>query len=121
MKIKTTTKHTIAVQESKLKKNLFTSFMQLLQDELDSAESEFDYFKMDLNRFHEEATSIEKNGYTQSFREGYTMMLLDSDDFEFVEKWFHKPKHEGEEELEIHIHNHLGDRIEVVHHSDLNF
>jgi len=121
MNIKTTKKHTIKVQATKLKKNLYSSFVDLLRDELIEAESDFDYFRIDLNRFHDEITSIEKNGFTSSFKDGYTMMLLDSDVFDFVEQWFNKPKFDGEEELEISIRNHLDDEIQIVKHTDLSY
>ena len=53
MNIKTTKKHTIKVQATKLKKNLYSSFVDLLRDELIEAEIDFDYFRIDLNRFHD--------------------------------------------------------------------
>ena len=45
MSIKTTTKHTLTVNATDLKKNLCASYMQLLQDELEAKEIDFEYFK----------------------------------------------------------------------------
>jgi hypothetical protein len=118
--IKTTTKHTITVKATDLKRNLYSSFMQLLQDELDGSEIDFEYFKMDLARFQDEVDSIEKNGFASSFRDGYTMMLLDSNDFEYVETWFNKPG-SGVEELVIRILDNNDNQIEIVQDVDLKF
>jgi hypothetical protein len=118
--IKTTTKHTVTVKASELKKNLYGSFMQLLQDELDGAENDFEYFQMDLNRMQDEVDSIEKNGFAQSFRDGYTMMLLNDKDFTFVDEWFNKTGY-AEEELVVRIVDHLGNQIEVVPSVDLSY
>ena len=120
MNIKTTTKHTLTVKASDLKKNLYSSFMQLLQDELDGAQHDFEYFKMAFNRFRDEVDSIEKHGFAQAFRDGYTMMLLSNSDFTFVEKWFNKPN-SAKEELVVRIVNHLDCQIELVQHVDLSY
>ena len=121
MNIKTTTKTTLTVNASDLKKNLYSSFIQLIQDELDGAQNDFEYFRMDLNRFQDEADSIEKHGFAQAFRDGYTMMLLNDKDFTFVDEWLNKPDFKTDEELVVSIVDHLGTQIEVVNHVDLNY
>jgi hypothetical protein len=94
--------------------------MQLLQDELAGSELDFEYFKMDLARFQDEVDSIEKNGFAPSFRESYTMMLLNPSDFEYVENWFDKPGSAGEE-LVVRILDNNDNQIEIVQHVDLNY
>ena len=120
MNIKTTTKHTVTVQASDLKRNLCSAYVQMLQDELEAKTTDFEYFKMDLDRLQDELNSIEKHGFTQTFRDGSTMMLLNNEDFEFVDTWFNKPK-SNEEELVVRILDHLGKEIEVVKHEDLSY
>lgn len=118
--IKTTTKHTLTVNATDLKKNLCASYMQLLQDELDAKETDLEYFKMDLDRFQDELDSIVKSGFAQSFRDGNTMILLNGEDFEFVENWFNKNKNLSEE-LVVRILDDEGNQMEVVQHVDLSY
>ena len=120
MSIKTTTKHTLTVNATDLKKNLCASYMQLLQDELEAKEIDFEYFKMDLDRFQDELDSIVKSGFAQSFRDGNTMVLLNGEDFEFVEYWFEKNKNLSEE-LVVRILDDEGNQMEVVQHVDLSY
>jgi hypothetical protein len=120
MNIKTTKKHTVTVQATDLKKNLCSAFVDMLSDELKDIATDFQYFKMDLDKLHDELDSIEKNGFTNSFRDGYTMMLLGKE-FDFIDEWFNRPKFKDEEELVVRIVNHLGDEIEVVKHEDLSY
>ena len=118
--IKTSTKHTLTVKATDLKKNLCTSYVQLLQDELEAKEIDFEYFKMDLDRFQDEMDSIVKHGFAQSFRDGNTMMLLNSEDFEFVENWFDNNKNLSEE-LVVRILDEHGNQMEIVQHVDLSY
>ncbi len=120
MNIKTTTKHTVTVEASELKKNLCSAFMDMLSDELKDVGHNFDFFKLDLNKFHDELTSIEKNGFAPTFRDGYTIMLLGKE-FDYIDEWFNKPKFDKEEELVVRIVDHLGKEIEVVQHEDLSY
>lgn len=118
--IKTSTKHTITVKATDLKKNLCTSYVQLLQDELEAKEIDFEYFKMDLDRFQDEMDSIGKHGFAQSFRDGNTMVLLNPEDFEFVENWFEKNRNLSEE-LVVRILDEHGNQMEIVQHVDLSY
>ena len=118
--IKTTTKHTITVTATDLKKNLCASYLQLLQDELEAKEIDFEYFKMDLDRFQDELDSIVKSGFAQAFRDGHSMVLLNPEDFEFVENWFDKNKNLSEE-LVVRILDDEGNQMEVVQHVDLSY
>lgn len=118
--IKTTTKHTLTVNATDLKKNLCASYLQLLQDELDAKEIDFEYFKMDLDRFQDELDSVVKSGFAQSFREGNSMILLNGEDFDFVENWFEKNKNLSEE-LVVRILDDEGNQMEVVQHVDLSY
>lgn len=116
--IKTTTKHTVTVNASDLKKNFYTSSMELLQDVLDDSKSDFENFRITVNRFQDEIESIEKNGFTSSFQEGYTMTLLNPQDFDFVDNWFNNNKNLSEE-LVVRIVDDAGKEVEVVSHIDL--
>jgi len=118
--IKTTTKHTITVTAAELKKNLCTSYVQLLQDELESKETDFEYFKMDLDRLQDELECIEKHGFASTFRDGHTMVLLNPSDFEYVENWFEANKNVSEE-LVVRILDNDGNQMEIVQHVDLNY
>jgi hypothetical protein len=117
MNIKTTTKHTITVNASDLKKNLCSAFMDMLSDELKDVNHDFEYFKMDLDRLQDELESIDKNGFTNTFRDGYTMMLLGKE-FDYIDEWFNRPNSK-EEELVVRIVDHLGMELEVINHEDL--
>ena len=120
MNIKTTTIHKITVNATDLKKNLCASYLQLLQDELEAKEIDFEYFKMDLDRFQDELDSIVKSGFAQAFRDGNTMVLLNGEDFEFVENWFEKNRNLSEE-LVVRILDEKGNQTEVVQHVDLSY
>lgn len=118
MNIKTTTKHTLTVNASDLKKNFYTSSVQLLQDVLDHSGNDFENFRNTVSRFQDEIEGIEKNGFTSSFQEGYTMTLLDPSDFKYVENWFNDDKNFSEE-LVVRILDDAGKEVEVVNHIDL--
>ena len=90
----------------------------MLQDKLDSKEIDFDYFYMDLSRFQDDFTSIEKEGFADLFRQGHTMVLLNPEDFDFVDKWFNDNKNVSEE-LVVRILDDKGNQKEIIQHVDL--
>ena len=116
-----TTDHTLIVKATDLKRNLYDSFMQLLQDEINGFSTDYEYIQMVLDWFQEEVDCIEKNGFAQAFRKGYTMKLLKSNDFNLVVKWFDNHKFSNKEELIICIDDYLGNHIELVQSVDLNY
>ena len=118
--ITTTTKHTLTVNATDLKKNLCASYLQLLQDELEAKETDFEYFKMDLDRFQDELNSVVKSGFAQSFRDGNTMILLNDDDFCYVDNFFGKKLEKQGEELEVCI-MHEGRVLEIIRPDDLSY
>lgn len=101
MNIKTTTLHTINTTEEKLKRNLYSSYLDILNDSL--KEDIVEYFALEAHRLSEAIQTVDKHGFASLFKDGFTVMLLDNDDFEFVDKWFNKPKFFNEEDLVVKI------------------
>lgn len=117
MNIKTTTLHTINTTEEKLKKNLYSSYLDLLTDSLGD---DLEYFEKDAQRLSRSIQEIHKLGFKELFENGYTMMLLDAQDFEFVERFHNKPKFKDEEELVVKILMKDG-TTQVVSQEDLSY
>jgi hypothetical protein len=116
--IKTTTLHTINTTEEKLKKNLYSAYTDILADGLN--EDTVEFFEYDAHRLSEAIQTIDKNGFASLFQDGFTMMLLDPKDFDFLENWVGKPKFPNEEDLVVKILMENG-TTQVVNHSDLSY
>ena len=113
--IKTSTLHTIYTTERQLKSNLYGAYVELLSDE----GSDIEVFENDICRISGLIQDIWKNGFTDLFKDGHTMMLLDPKDFNFVDKWMNKPG-SGDESLQIVITK--DDKsTEIVSHEDLSY
>jgi len=118
MNIKTTTLHTIHTTEEKLKKNLYSSYVDILTDGLKEDTTEF--FEHDAHRLSESIQTVDKHGFASLFKDGFTMMLLDAQDFDFVDRWFNKPKFSNEEDLVVKISMKNG-TTQVVNADDLSY
>lgn len=116
--IKTITLHTINTTEEKLKKNLYASYLDILSDGL--KEDTVEFFENDTHRLSDAIQTIDKHGFVSLFKEGFTMMLLDLEDFEFVDKWFNKPKFPNEQDLVVKILMENG-TTQVVNADDLSY
>lgn len=114
--IKTTTLHTINTTEENLKKNFYSSYLDILTDGL---KDDIEYFEHDVHRLSSAIQDIEKLGFTELFKEGYTMMLLDPNYFNFVDEWFNKDG-SAEENLQIVITKKNG-QVELVSDKDLSY
>ena len=115
--IKTTTLHTINTTEDQLKRNLYSSYLDIFTDGL--KEDTVEFLEHDVHRLSSAIQDIEKLGFTELFKDGYTMMLLDPNDFNFVDKWFNKPG-SAEENLQIVITKKNG-QVELVSDKDLSY
>lgn len=115
--IKTTTLHTINTTEEKLKRNLYSSYLDLLTDGL---RDDVEYFEHDSHRLSSAIQDLDKLGFEELFKDGYTMMLLDPADFEFVERFHTKPKFKDEEDLVVKILMKDGS-TQVVSQGDLSY
>jgi hypothetical protein len=120
--ITTTTKHTIKVERDDLKSNIYKAFQAMLQDHLDDGAESLEYFEIDNGRLSEVIHKINKviPAFRDLFAEGYTMMLLNDDDFCYVDNFFGKKLEKQGEELELHI-MHEGRVLEIVKHDDLSY
>ncbi len=116
--IKTSTLHTINTTEEQLKKNLYSSYVDILTDGL--KEDTVKFFEHDAHRLSEAIQTIDKHGFASLFKEGYTMMLLDPKDFDFVERWFNKPKFFNEENLQVVVTKSNGS-VEIISQEDLSY
>ena len=119
--IKTSTLHTIYTTERQLKKNLYGAYAELLHDDAPIGEGNNDVetFENDIHRLSGLIQDLRRNGFTDLFKDGYTMMLLDPQDFDFVDKWMNKPG-SGDEGLQIVIAK--DDKsTEIVSHEDLSY
>lgn len=115
--IKTSTLHTINATEEQLKKNLYSSYVDILTDGL--KEDTVEFFEHDVHRLSEAIQTVDKHGFASLFKEGFTMMLLDSEDFKFLEKWHFHDKDETEN-LQVVITKKNG-QIEIVSQEDLYY
>jgi hypothetical protein len=116
--IKTTTLYTINTTEEQLKKNLYSSYVDILTDGLKEDTAEF--FEHDAHRLSEAIQTIDKHGFASLFKEGFTVMLLDAKNFQFVDCWFNKAKFPNEEDLVVKILMKNG-TTQVVNHKDLSY
>lgn len=113
--ITSTTLHTIKTTEEQLKKNLYSSYVDILTDGL--KEDDVEFFERDAHRLSSTIQDVNKLGFEELFKDGYTMMLLDNKDFDFVDRWFSKGGHKHEN-LQVVITKDNGD-VEIVSHDDL--
>ena len=118
MNIKTTTLHTINATEEQLKRNLYSSYLDIFTDGL--KEDTVEFIEHDVHRLSEAIQTVDKHGFASLFKEGYTMMLLDSEDFDFVDKWFNKPKFTNGEDLVVKILMKNG-TTQVVNSDELSY
>ena len=116
--IKTTTLHTITTTEEQLKRNLYSSYVDILTDGL--KEDTVEFIEHDVHRLSEAIQTVDKHGFASLFKEGYTMMLLDSEDFEFIEKWFTKTLVFNGEDLVVKILMKNG-TTQVVNSDELSY
>ena len=112
--IKTSTLHTINATEEQLKKNLYSSYLDILND-LFNNEATVKCFENDVHRLSSAIQDIDKHGFTSLFKEGYTMMLLDTEDFNFVDQWFNEP---GNSNLQVVVTKANGS-VEIISQEDL--
>ena len=109
----TTTKTTkIQVTETELRKSFYTNYMDLLQDTV--KEEDPGFFESEIHRLSDAISSIHKSGFTPLFEDGYTMMLLEPNQFEIVEDW-----REGDV-IELVITKDNGS-VEVVTHEQMSY
>ena len=116
--ITTTKLHTINTTEEQLKKNLYSSYVDILTDGLKEDTTEF--FEHDAHRLSESIQTVDKHGFASLFKDGFTVMLLNDEDFDFVDKWFNKPKFFNEEDLVVKILMKNG-TTQVVNAADLSY
>lgn len=113
--ITTTTLHTINITEATLKQNFYESFMDVMKDGIsDSLES----FEMDVDRLYVAIQDIDRVGFRSLFQEGYTMMLVDSDDMEFMERFLREEF--TNQSLQIVIKRTNGD-TEIILEKDISY
>ena len=118
MNIKTITLHTINTTEENLKRNLYSSYLDIFTDGL--KEDTVDFFENDVHRLSDAIQTIDKHGFASLFKDGYTMMLLDPNDFDFVERFHNKPKFFNEEDLVVKVLMKNG-TTQVVNHDELSY
>jgi hypothetical protein len=116
--ITTTKLHTINTTEEQLKRNLYSSYLENLSDGL--KEDTVEFFEQGAHRLSKVIQTIDKHGFASLFKDGFTMVLLDAEDFDFVEKWVNKPKFFNEEDLVVKILMKNG-TTQVVNHEDLSY
>ena len=113
--ITTTTQYQINTTEEQLKKNIFSAYLNILND---SFQDDIEYFEQDVHRISGVIADINKSGFRSIFQDGYTMMLLSPDDFSFVEKWFRDEKPNQSLQVVIKMSN---GETEIVDDEDLSY
>lgn len=116
--IKTIKLHTINTTEETLKRNLYSSYLDIFTDGL--KEDTVDFFENDVHRLSDAIQTIDKHGFASLFKDGYTAMLLDAEDFNFVERFHNKPKFPNEEDLIVKILMKNG-TTQVVNQDELSY
>ena len=101
--IKSVTKTIIEVQASALKNNMAEVFKDIFNDYDIKDARERELYEADWNRFTDNMEQMDKGLYSQVFKEGYTMMLLEPREFEAVEKFFANRQPHITTEIEIHV------------------
>ena len=99
--IKSVTKTIIEVQASALKNNMAEAFKDIFNDYDIKDARERELYEADWNRFTDNMEQMDKGLYSQVFKEGYTMMLLEPREFEVVERFF--KNRQPNTEIEIHV------------------
>ena len=120
--IKSVTKTIIEVQASTLKANMVAAFRDIFNDYDITNADERDLYQADWFRFTDSMDQMDQGKYEQVFKDAYTMMLLDSSDFEVVEKFFKNRlfNRQTAEEIEIHVVSTPGTCF-VVTEKDIQF
>ena len=118
MNITTTKRHTIKLERDEAKRNLITSFIDLLHD--DCRDEEIDMVESDINRLTDCLGMINKGNFKDVFNEGYTMLILPPAEFKYVEDFFAEHSND-DEELDIILTNKDGTTAEVVPHHCLSY
>ncbi len=113
--ITTTTQYQINTTEEQLKKNIYSAYLDILND---GFKDDVEYFEHDAHRLSAVIEDIGKNGFRSIFRDGHAMMLLNSDDFDFVDKWFRDEK--PNQSLQVVIKMSSGD-TEIIDDEDLSY
>ena len=109
----------INLKREELKRNLYSSFLDLLSDEVAQDQEDIEYFETDVNRLTDCMQQINKGNFQDVFADGYTMMILDGETFRFVENWFNKPD-SAEEVLRLVITDKDGN-TEIIDSNYLSF
>ena len=109
----------IHLKREDLKRNLYSSFLDLFKDEVAQDPEDVEYFETDVCRLTDCMQQINKGNFKDVFADGYTMMILDGETFRFVENWFNKPG-SAEEDLCLVITDKDG-KVEVVDSNYLSF
>jgi|688.fasta_scaffold935713_2 hypothetical protein len=111
MNKKTINKHIIEISAEEAKNRIVESFLDIIKD---YASEDIDDLKVQTSILDECVNDIRDNNWRKLFNEGYTMMILDREVFDFVEDFFiKKNKYQYSAELEIVIKTENGDAFIV--------
>lgn len=117
--ITTTQRHTIKIDREKAKYQLICNFIDLLKDTC-KHEEEVGLLEADIHRLTNCLQLIYNNNFKEVFREGFTSMILNTEEFDYVDRFF-KEHSQDEEELEIVLVDKEGFTVEVVPHTFLSY
>jgi len=106
MKIETNKKHTIYLEASNLQDKIIKSFIDIIQDY--SSDEDADTLQSQVDSFNTCLKHIKNGEWATLFNEGYTMMLLDDETMQYVEKFFiaKEKEHEHTDELVLIVNSH---------------
>ena len=122
--VKTITKSILKVTEKQLKANLIENFKEIFNDYDLADKDSREYYQADFHRLTDLLDQMDKGNFSQVFADGYTPMLLNYEDFEEVENFFHKnsiANSRNGNEFEIHIEDSKTGYDVVVKHVDINY
>ena len=117
MNINVTQIHKIKVTSKSIFKNFSDNILDILHDMNGDQET----FENELHAFSGRLQDCRKNGFKTLFEEGFTPLLLNEDEFQYVENFFADKKDKYGEEIVVEILDDNGNVIETVEHNKIQY
>lgn len=117
MNATTIIKRTLKVDSKDMKQRFYSSRLELLGDYLSDNPEDFE---QQIKHLHADIVTLKDEGFRSLFQDGYTMVLLTGEEFDFVDSFMDKPGKGTEEELTIAVTRN-GEVVEEIPYTDLSY
>jgi len=117
MNIRVNQIHKLKVTNKSLFKNFSSNILDILQD----ANVDQETFENELHAFSGRLQDCRKNGFKTLFEEGFTPLLLNEDEFQYIENFFADNKDKYGEEIVIEILCDHGNVIETIEQNKIQY